>query len=285
MIWSSTANSPNANKPSRPTIEPTQELDLRSTSIWNDALPPTCDFSPDLMSSLYATDDSAVYSSEGSYSPISECPQPYTRPQRSLPQYQDAQIRSTSHLLDVPASAYSVSHPRSPNVSHWSGYDVTSQPTSGLGFGFESPFPAPVVGPQFICTAHEPPIDNVTDTLSSTFIPSLDRNGRDNVPRECGDTTGMAAAQVASGNGMVKLDNESVQHYYDCYWKNFHTTCPIVHYPTLLSTRPPPLLTAIIIAIGAQFSSRSSSKTHSTSMFGLSSRLLPAVSVFPCPMR
>ena len=210
---------------------------------------------------------------------MSECAQPHVRPQQYRSQYQDARARSTSHPIDMPSQAYSVPHPRTRIIPPWSGYDVPHQPTSGLSFGFESQLPDPVVGPQFICTTHEPPVDNMTDTLASTTTSSLDRYGRDTIWRECGDTAGVVAGHVAANeDGMVKLDNGSVQHYYDCYWKNFHPIFPIVHYPTLLSAHPPPLLTAIIIAIGAQFSSRPLSKTHSMSMFAFSYKLLSAVS-------
>lgn len=75
------------------------------------------------------------------------------------------------------------------------------------------------------------------------------------------------------------LGNESkFKVYLDCYWQYFHPLFPILHYPTITSSSPPPALAVLMVVLGAQFSSRFESKIYSTFMYESCVRLVANVS-------
>ena len=103
----------------------------------------------------------------------------------------------------------------------------------------------------------------------------MDGYGWDAIRPELHDTTSVAHGW---GNSMVNLDDETKQHYYECYRRHFHPLFPIVHYPAFLSSESPIYLAAVILAIGAQFSARPNSAYDSISMHSVSLKSLPLVS-------
>ncbi|KAI9711366.1 MAG: hypothetical protein M1812_007215 [Candelaria pacifica] len=72
-------------------------------------------------------------------------------------------------------------------------------------------------------------------------------------------------------NGLVKVDHEKFHEYLDCYWQQFHPLFPIVHKSTFSGA--PPLLSASMIAIGAQFSARPNAKLYANSLHQACSQL------------
>lgn len=87
-----------------------------------------------------------------------------------------------------------------------------------------------------------------------------------------------SSASVALGQGDVLDADSKFKHYLDCYWLHFHPLVPIVHYSTMISAAPPPLLALLMVSIGAQFSSFSDSKTHSAFWFDYCVKFLSTVS-------
>lgn len=221
----------------------------------------------DLMDSLNHCDD---VSSEGStYSPASEGLQHQVQPQIYLPHYYQTHARSTLPLEDFSAHSYAAASSSASSYSEWNDFDVP-QPFDDLDIRLERQFPASVGNPPFVCTAQEPSVDTLTDAPPPNAQPYMDRDGRASLRDEF-----TSAASMASGQGrMVNLDHETLQHYYECYITGFHSLFPILHYPTLISKSPPPLLNAMILAVGAQFSTRPISKWHSISIFEAASKLL-----------
>ena len=67
-------------------------------------------------------------------------------------------------------------------------------------------------------------------------------------------------------------DSETLQHYEDCYWEKIDPLFPIVHHPTYMTVNAPPLLAAMVQALGAQVSARDGAKSHSLSWFAFASR-------------
>ena len=221
----------------------------------------------DLVDSLYHRDD---VSSDGStYSPASEGLHHQVQPQIFLPQYYQTHARSTLPMEDFSADPYAVASSSTSSYSEWNDCDIT-QPFNDLGIRFERQFPASVGNPPFVYTAQEPSVDTLTDAPPPNAQPFMDRDGCASIRSEF-----TIAASMASGQDrMVNLDDETLQHYYDCYITGFHSLFPILHSPTLVSTSPPPLLKAVILAIGAQFSTRPASKWHSVSIFEAAANLL-----------
>ncbi len=85
------------------------------------------------------------------------------------------------------------------------------------------------------------------------------------------------AAALAVNQGDVLRRKSKWGDYLDCYWRHFHPLFPIVHYPTTLSSPPPPGLAVLMIIIGAQFSTFPASKRHSTLMYDASVTLFSTV--------
>jgi len=71
-----------------------------------------------------------------------------------------------------------------------------------------------------------------------------------------------------------QVDAETLQHYHKCYWAHFDPLFPIVHKQVYQPAQADPLLGAMILAIGAQFSSRSYSEEHSGHWFNLVSSMV-----------
>lgn len=217
-----------------------------------------------LMGSLYPRDD--VSSDDSTYSPASEGLQHHVQPQIFLPHYYQTHARSTLPLEGFSTPSYAVASSSASSYSEWNEYNI-AQPFNDLDIGFEGQFAASVGNPPFVYTAQEPSVDTLTDAPPPNAQPSMDGDGRASLRN--GFTS---AASMASGQErMVNLDDETLKHYYECYTTSFHSLFPILHYPTLV---PPPLLNAMILAVGAQFSTRPASKQHSILIFEAASKLL-----------
>ena len=131
------------------------------------------------------------------------------------------------------------------------------------------------VFPQLVCPTHELSVDQTLG--SAPAAPALERGGHGRLSRD----RGSAPARLdASQDGMVRLHDQTISHYYDCYWKYFHPLCPIVHFATFMSTPRPEELATIILAVGAQLSPNVLAGSHSMSFYTVSLRLLRSVS-FP----
>ena len=222
----------------------------------------------DLTNSFYPGDDDT--SSDGStYSPASDGLRNRIQPQAFLPQYFHTDPRSTVHPDDFSIHPHPAVLSSTSSYADWSEYDI-SQPFNGLGIGLERQFPASVGNPPFVYTAQEPSVDTLTDARPRNTLPFMERDGRTNLRGGYTNTPSMASGQ----GRMVNLDDEILQHYYECYMTGFHFVFPILHRPTLISMSPPPLLNAMILAIGAQFSPRPVSKLHSISIFEAASKKL-----------
>ncbi|KAI9699662.1 MAG: hypothetical protein M1836_002696 [Candelina mexicana] len=80
-----------------------------------------------------------------------------------------------------------------------------------------------------------------------------------------------APGTILDENGLMKLDHEKLHEYLDCYWQQFHPLFPIVHRATFSGA--PPLLSASMVAIGAQFSARPDAKLDANSLHQACSNL------------
>ena len=222
-------------------------------------------YAPDLVYGLSVSDDSPLYSSDSNYSPISETPhaQPY------LPQYGKPVTSSGAY-----AAEYSMSMitplPVAANYGTWPALEECSQPIDGLGIGFEGQYPHPVGISIVASKPHEHPVDSLADSSTPTTLTFLERDGRNGVRGQ----QSFAAGLVASKNGLVTLDDGTLQHYRDCYWNYFHPQFTVVHRPTMESGS---LLDIVILAIGSQYSSRPHARSHSLSWFTYASRSLATV--------
>ncbi|KAL9117133.1 MAG: hypothetical protein Q9187_006335, partial [Circinaria calcarea] len=222
----------------------------------------------DLMNPLYPRDDDT--SSDGStYSPASDGLQNRIQPQVFLPQYCHTDPRSNAHPEDFSIHAHPAVPLSTSNYPDWSDCDI-SQPFNGLDIGLERQFSASVGNPPFVYIAQEPSVDTLTDARPRNTLPFMERDGRTSL--RSGYTN---APIMVSGQGrMVDMDDETLQHYYECYMTSFHSIFPILHHSTLRSMSPPPLLNAMILAIGTQFSPRPVSKWHSILLFEAASKPL-----------
>lgn len=84
-----------------------------------------------------------------------------------------------------------------------------------------------------------------------------------------------SAPGVLSGDdGMEIIDTVKWQDCFECYWRNFHRLFPIVHRPTFFTTKPSPLLSGAMVAIGSQFDTRPNAKEYSLALLEACIKLL-----------
>lgn len=84
-----------------------------------------------------------------------------------------------------------------------------------------------------------------------------------------------SAPGVLSGDdGMEIIDTVKWQDCFECYWQNFHPLFPIVHRPTFFTTKPSPLLSGAMVAIGSQFDTRPNAKEYSLALLEACIKLL-----------
>ncbi|PCH01301.1 Zinc finger, C2H2 [Penicillium occitanis (nom. inval.)] len=84
-----------------------------------------------------------------------------------------------------------------------------------------------------------------------------------------------SAPGVLSGDdGMEIIDTVKWQDCFECYWHNFHPLFPIVHRPTFFTTKPSPLLSGAMVAIGSQFDTRPNAKEYSLALLEACIKLL-----------
>ena len=207
------------------------------------------------------------YSSDGSYSPASDIVPSHNQAY----QYYNVSARSTSHPVEMPVRSFPIPHGSTPDLP-WNGYDV-AQPSQNLSLGLEGQFPSHVGSPQLTCNTYEHPVDKLTDKLTAArnniILARLDRSL---LRRDSANAAGVAQ------DSMVMIEDETLRHYYECYWKKFDPLFPVVHDPSRMSLGTEPLLLGSMVAIGARFSLRPLSKSHSISIFQLCTILISAVS-------
>jgi hypothetical protein len=73
---------------------------------------------------------------------------------------------------------------------------------------------------------------------------------------------------------MEIIDTVKWQDCFQCYWQHFHPLFPIVHRPTFLTTKPSPLMSGAMVAIGSQFDTRPNAKEYSLALLEACIKLL-----------
>ncbi len=83
--------------------------------------------------------------------------------------------------------------------------------------------------------------------------------------------------ELSSAFGVIStgiFDNVRWQNCLNNYWQFFHPSLPILHQPTFFTTKPSPLLTGAMVAIGSQYDSRPDAKQYSMALLEICTRLL-----------
>ena len=158
------------------------------------------------------------------------------------------------------------------NFGPWPAQEEIAPSIDGLGIGFDGQYPHPVGISISASKIHGHPVDSLAESSTPTNLAFMERNGGDGVRAD----RSFAAGLVASKNGLVTLDNGTLQHYRDCYWKYFHPQFAVVHRPTLATGS---FLNTVILAIGAQYSNRPHARSHSLSWFTFASRSCATVCI------
>jgi hypothetical protein len=209
-------------------------------------------------------DDSPFYSSDSCYSPSSETP--HTHPY--LPPYDKPTLASPSYQTEYDQMTTPLSMMTPEFVGAWNNFEMGPS-MEGLGIGFEGQYPNPVGISLSTCVTHEQPVDHLTEPSTPTNLASLEPHGEIGIPAISPYATGLDANR----NAMVMADDDALNDYSDCYWKYFHPRFPFIHRPTTtLYDIKSPALGTMILAIGAQFSSRAHSQYHSTIWFALAAK-------------
>ncbi|MCJ1398742.1 hypothetical protein MMC11_001943 [Xylographa trunciseda] len=251
-------------------IEPNMRQNFsRGEELWNQPyqmLAPRS-YPPDLVFGLSVSDESPLYSSDSSYSPNSEAAQIQVNSQPYLPRYDKPMASSGAYTTDY-TTQMAAPITTIPTHSTWAGLEGNSTSGNGLGVGFEGHYPTSVGISQSTCMTHEQQVDSLAESATPTALSFLERSRGNGLRTEPAFSAGM----VASKNGLVTLDDGILSHYLDCYWKHFHPQFPIVHRPSPLITASRSVLNTLLLAIGAQFSSRPHAKSHSMSWFLFASR-------------
>ncbi|MCJ1244641.1 hypothetical protein MMC30_001840 [Trapelia coarctata] len=221
-------------------------------------------YAPELVYGLSVSDDSPLYSSDSNYSPISETPHSHVHAQPYLPQYGKPVTSSGTYPTEYHMNMITPLSVAG-NFGSWPAHEENAPPIEGLGIGFEGQYPHPVGISISASKTHEQPVDSLADSSTPTTLTFLERDGGAGIRAH----QSFAAGLVASKNGLVTLDHETLQHYRDCYWKYFHPQFAVVHRPTMETGS---FLDTVILAIGAQYSSRPQARSHSHSWFTYASR-------------
>ena len=232
-------------------------------------------YPPELHFNLSTSDDSLFYSSDtGSCaSPSSEAPHSHNHSQPYLPQHVKSEIMSSTYPSDY--QMHMTSPLTSiPNCNPWTILGEDVQSLDGIGIGFESQYPNPVGISQSACMTHEHPVDSLVDSTTPTGPTFMGRNGGFGLRAN----SSIEAGLVASKNGVVKLDDETLRHYLNCYWEYSESRFPLLHRPTTLHAEPESVLNTTLLAIGAQNSNRPYAKFHSMSWFTDASKFCATVS-------
>jgi hypothetical protein len=83
--------------------------------------------------------------------------------------------------------------------------------------------------------------------------------------------------ELSSAFGVIStgiFDNVRWENCLNNYWQYFHPSFPILHQPTFFTTKPSPLLTGAMVAIGSQYDSRPDAKQYSMALLEICTRLL-----------
>lgn len=73
---------------------------------------------------------------------------------------------------------------------------------------------------------------------------------------------------------MEIFDTVKWQDCFECYWQHFHPLFPIVHRPTFFATKPSPLMSGAMVAIGSQYDTRPNAKEYSLALLEACLKLL-----------
>ncbi|PGG95344.1 hypothetical protein AJ79_10108 [Helicocarpus griseus UAMH5409] len=183
------------------------------------------------------TDDAMMYSSPGSSrSPSSDVP-PFQFPQHTP--IMDQSYSESFYHPQVSASPLTLTS----SVSDWT-------PVEGA------------TAPQMLPVSLE---GDILQTVAlSVPIPfsGLDGDEWYAMRRELASAPGV----VSGTDGMEIIDTAKWQDCFQCYWKHFHPLFPIVHRPTFFSTKPSPLMSGAMVAIGSQYDTRPNAKEYSLAL-------------------
>lgn len=204
-------------------------------------------------SSISASDDFIYSSPESSQSPLSDH---YGFPHRNS-------ISSSSSVVDfVPPNCASPLH--NTTASGWapvlppSALSSNCNPLEDEMGAFSSVSP-----PCQFCTLYAEADESSTGASIPISISQL-----------VGDEWLVIQRELASAPGAVESDHSGLEifnlvtwqdHCLDCYWRHFHPLFPIVHQPTFSATSSA-LMTAVMIAIGCQYDTRTNAKEHSLAL-------------------
>lgn len=73
---------------------------------------------------------------------------------------------------------------------------------------------------------------------------------------------------------MEIIDTLKWQDCLECYWQHFHPLFPILHRPTFFATKPSPLMSGAMVAIGSQYDTRPNAKEYSLALLEACLKLL-----------
>ena len=232
-------------------------------------------FAPDLVYGAASTsDESTIYSDDSCYSPNTDYSRAHIASQPYLPAHDRQHSPALTSLMDpyyqLKSPLYSTS-----TLPTWCDAETGQPPQELAGTQhLEGAFLQPVGTPLLGCPPNELLADAFLDC--SIPIPLSDLDGYEWSALRRVFPTGAGA--TLDKHGMVVGDVRNISEYLNCYWQHFDPLWPIVHRSTFLASTPAPLLAAVMVAIGAQFSSRPLSKGYSTSMYEACMKLLSTVS-------
>ncbi|MCJ1310009.1 hypothetical protein MMC25_003670 [Agyrium rufum] len=211
---------------------------------------------PGFFYGLHPSDETTSYSSDSCHSPISEGPTAQLYPQPYLPQYQNPPSHSSPYPMDIQPTHFPHVYGNPPVEPGWNEFDDRHVIDDNLGIGLEGQFP------------------NSVGTQSRTSRALL---GGGRIAKYLRRSLSISPWNDTTSNAVVRLNDSTIQHYYDCYWKYFHDVCSVVHFATFMSTDRSTVLAKTMLAIGSQFSPRPLSGSHSITFFGDSIRLLDEI--------
>ncbi|PGH04216.1 hypothetical protein AJ80_08561 [Polytolypa hystricis UAMH7299] len=156
-------------------------------------------------------------------------------------------------------------------IPEWNPTEPVSQATQMLPIAYEG---------DILQTVGEPSLSVTTGwTMKLTLYPAfpvptplstLDGHEWFTLRRELASAPGV----VSGKDGMEVIDTIKWQDCFECYWKHFHPHFPIVHRPTFFATKPSPLLSGAMLAIGSQYDTRPHSKQYSLALLEACQKLL-----------
>lgn len=236
---------------------------------------------PELLYNAPSSDDSLFSSSDSCYSPNSEYPRAHIAGQPYLPMHQRQRSSSITSLVDPYFQPQMMKTPlcSTSTLPTWTEIETSLPPQELVGANqFEGAFLQPVGTPHLGRPLNERWAHSFLGTSHPIPLSELDGHEWAALRRVLFTAAGVAVDR----SGVVDASTLNIEDYLDCYWRHFSPLFPVIHRPTFcVNTPPPPLLSAAMVAIGAQFSTRPQAKNYSTFMHEACMKLLTTVSDLP----